>query len=379
MSAVLRPRRSAGRTLVTSVCLLGALLTVSAGSPAAHGSEASTREGPAPEAKNGYLTFYLDNDLFGGTDRNYTNGARFSWISEGRPLIRLPRTQAFLERMAKGEDRLFSRFSGFRAANLRDGSLEVNYGLSLTQLMFTPEDFLSTTQPVDQRRYAGWLGLGFSVHARDDQALNSAEFIIGTTGPRSLAEEAQDLVHEARDFDTFEGWDDQIPNEITVDFAFTQKRRIRILDRSDTGFSIDGFGEWGARLGTFRTRAFGGSFFRAGFNLPADFSDPRISATSYSHQIFDRRAFGASPLWSVYAIFGFQGSAVGFDATLDGPLFDDFDTGNDRTPFVGEVFAGFGARLGPLELSYAHTFRSKEFDEQDGGANFGSVAVRLRL
>ena len=124
--------------LVASVCLLCALFADSASAEIAAASEASTRDGPAPEAKNGYLTFYLDNDLFGGTDRNYTNGARFSWISEGRPLIRLPRTQQLLERMAKGEDRLFSCFSGFRAANLRDGSLEVNYGLSLTQLMFTP-------------------------------------------------------------------------------------------------------------------------------------------------------------------------------------------------------------------------------------------------
>ncbi len=352
----------------------------------AHGGEAA-----AADATNerGYLTFYLDNDLFGGTDRNYTNGARLSWISEAAPLVDVPPLRTRLETLATADSDLIARLSGFRSTSLRDATLELNYGLSLTQLMFTPEDLLPTTQPVGQRRYAGWLGIGFSVHARDDQALNTAELILGTTGPNSLAHEAQDLVHDLRNFDKFQGWDDQIPNEVTLDFVFTQKRRIRILDRRDVGFSIDGLAEAGARLGTFRTNAQIGGFFRAGLNLPADFSDPRVTATSYSHQVFERRTAGRQtagrptagrrPAWSVYALFGFQGSAIGFDATLDGPLFSDFDTGNDREPWVGELFAGFGTRLGPIEFSYAHTFRSKAFAEQRGGTNFGSIAIRARL
>ena len=52
----------------------------------AHGGEAATASAYATNER-GYLTFYLDNDLFGGTDRNYTNGARLSWISEAAPLV----------------------------------------------------------------------------------------------------------------------------------------------------------------------------------------------------------------------------------------------------------------------------------------------------
>ena len=370
----MRPRGLIARSralLFVGVCLLQTPALGAA--PAPHGGPDSD------SAHRGYFTFYLDNDLFSGTDRNYTNGARLSWISEGAPLVDIPPLRTRLETLATAESDLVARLSGFRGTSLRDGTLELNYGLSLTQLMFTPEDLQATTQPVGQRRYAGWLGLGFSVHARDDQALNTAELILGTTGPNSLAQEAQDLVHDLRNFDKFEGWDDQIPNEVTLDFVFAQKRRIRILDREDIGFSIDGLAEAGARLGSFRTDARIGGFFRAGLNLPADFSDPRVTATSYSHQVFDRRTPDRAPAWSVYALFGFQGTAIGFDATLDGPLFSNFDTGNDREPWVGELFVGFGTRLGPVELSYAHTFRSKAFAEQQGGTNFGSVAVRVRL
>jgi hypothetical protein len=56
-----------------------------------------------------------------------------------------------------------------------------------------------------------------------------------------------------------------------------------------------------------------------------------------------------------------------------------FETGNDREPFVGELFAGFGLRYDDIELSYAHTFRSREFSEQGGGHDFGSLALRLRF
>ncbi|HSG90120.1 MAG TPA: lipid A deacylase LpxR family protein [Pseudomonadales bacterium] len=332
------------------------------------------------ESPGGYLTVYLDNDLFSGTDRNYTNGVRVSWISEGEPLFDLFPARRPLEQLvgADADYKLIRAISGFEQSSLDDGTLELNYGLSLTQLMFTPEDFAATTQPAGERRYAGWLGLGFSVHARDRSALNSAEVIFGTTGPNSQAREAQNLIHDLRNFDKFQGWDDQIPNEVTLDLSFTQKRRVRFLERNVSGFSIDGFTEWGARLGTFRTAAFGGGFFRAGFNLPADFSDPRIRSTAYSHRIFSKQK-AAENRWSVYGLFGVTATGVAFDASLDGPMFSDFDTGNRREPWIGEAFVGFGARWQTLELSYVQTFRTKEYDEQRGGTSFGSLAVRWQI
>jgi len=328
----------------------------------------------------GYFTFYLDNDMFGGSDKNYTNGVRFSWISEGEKLQEFVPARGQLEKLAGvgGDYRLVRAVSGFDKDSVENGTLELNYGLSLTQLMYTPTDPLSTTQPPGQRRYAGWLGLGFSVHARDPHALNSAELIFGTTGPRSLAEQSQDFVHELRDIQRFEGWDDQIPNEFTLDLSFVQKRRLRIHDAPSTGFSVDGFSEWGVRLGSMRTQAYAGGFFRAGLNLPADFSDPRLSSTAYSHQFFGGESVQEKP-WSVYALFGADLTGVAFDATLDGPMFDDFDTGNHREPWYADAFVGFGLRWRTVEFSYVHTWRSKTFREERRHSDFGSVALRLQL
>lgn len=327
----------------------------------------------------GYLTFYLDNDLFAGTDRNYSNGTRLSWISESKPLFNFAPGKGALEDLISEPGGLnrFGLLSGFDPENVRNDKLQLSYGLSLTQLMFTPETFDSPTQPIGERRYAGWLALGFSVHARDEKAINSAEIILGTTGPRSLADEAQDLIHDIRDIERFEGWQDQIPNEVTLDFSFLQKRRAKFLPDGPRGLRADGLFEWGTRLGTFRTSARLGGFFRLGFNLPGDFSDPRLSALAYSHRYFDTENVDGRN-WSAYLLFGLTGNAILHDATLDGPLFRSFDTGNTREPWVGELFAGFALRWRVLEFSYVHTWRSREFEAQSG-FDFGSLALRLQL
>lgn len=329
-----------------------------------------------PDFGQGYLTFYLDNDLFGGEDRDYTNGARLSWISSDRKITDIGYIQRFLRPISGDYEslRAFQRVTGFEDPE----KVRYNYGVSLTQLMFTPEDPSSFTQPVGQRRYAGWLGLGFSLHVKDDRILNSTELTIGTTGSNSYAEHTQDFIHSVRDFEKFNGWKDQIPNEITVDLSFVQKRRRDFLTYGSGILRMDGLTEWGTRLGTFRTDAHAGASVRFGYNLPADFSDARLSSTAYSH-----RYFGADSAyegnWSAYFTAGAGGTGVLHDATLDGPLFHDFDTGNNREPFYAEIFGGFAVRYRAVEISYIHSLRSKEYEEQDGAANFGSLAMRVRF
>ena len=73
------------------------------------------RGSPLPDWRDGNLTFYLDNDLFIGTDQNYTNGARLSWISGERPVSDLGSVQRFLRRLSGDEEsfELVKRVTGF--------------------------------------------------------------------------------------------------------------------------------------------------------------------------------------------------------------------------------------------------------------------------
>jgi lipid A 3-O-deacylase len=335
----------------------------------------SSRDSPFPDFGPGYLTFYLDNDLFANEDQDYTNGARIAWISENRKLEDIGSIQRAL-RPFTGDEHSLRAFRGITGFD-DPSNVQYNYGFSLTQLMFTPEDFSSLTQPEGQRRYAGWSALGFSLHTKDDQTLNSVEFIVGVTGKLSYAQEVQDFIHDIRDIDKFLGWDNQIPTEVTADLSFVQKRRLN-FGRRDQVLSMDGVGEWGMRLGSFRTSAHVGGMLRMGLFLPADFTDPRLSETAYANKYFTSESVLKSN-WSLFLLAGFRGTAVAHDATLDGPIFHDFSTGNTREPFVGEVYAGVGMRIKSVEVAYAHTWRSIEYDEQIDPASFGTLSIRFQF
>ncbi len=319
----------------------------------------------------GTLTFHLDNDLFANTDQDYTNGARVSYITGGRKPSDFNEIEKWLDSVQEKAPQIIT---GLNSPN----ATEYNYGVSLTQLMFTPEDLEPLTAPPGQHPYVGWLGFGFSLHAKDTNAINSIELSLGTTGKNAIAETTQDFIHDLRNFAKFNGWDSQMPTEPTLNFFFTQKRRLFADVPSDNVVGIDGFNELEFALGNFRTSMSVGFVTRAGFNLPGDFSDPRIGPTSYSHDLFNEQRIETSQ-WSAYSIVGARGNAVLHDISLDGPLTRDFDMGIEKKDFVGEVYLGGAIRYSRWELSYVHTFRSKEFVEQPRGAQFGSVALRCQF
>ena len=93
---------------------------------------AAPAEDTAGTCKNtelGTVTLQHENDLFAGTDRHYTSGLRFSWLSpEGCKTIKPLRVvQDFLEGLAPAYDRDRTRF-----------------GWALGQDIFTPKDRFRT-------------------------------------------------------------------------------------------------------------------------------------------------------------------------------------------------------------------------------------------
>jgi len=250
-----------------------------------------------------------------------------------------------------------------------------NYGFSLTQLMFTPQDIFSEELVPDQRPYAGWLGAGFSLHVKSESVLNSAEMSLGIAGPSALAENAQDFIHDLRDLEKANGWDNQIPNEFTVNFHFVQKRKLYDQDLIEGLLSLESFTQWGFDLGNLRTSAHLGGQVRLGYQLPVDFSSPRLDVTAYSHQVFGEDSSNAGKL-SIFAFAGVEVEVVAHDLFLDGASFSSGPS-VDRTPLIGEVSFGGGVRYDRITVSYAHTYRSAQFESQDDDQFFGSLAVSV--
>lgn len=316
-----------------------------------------------------------DNDLLTGTDEGYTNGARIAFV---RQLPADSEEHYFLENALR-------RLSGASGRNWMDelrfpasDAVRFQYGFGLTQLMFTPEDPYAPTPPPGQRPYAGWLGLEFSLQASSGDSASTATVTLGTTGDLSYAGDMQKWTHQnISDSPIFLGWETQAPGELTLNLHLDHKQRLRFLDAArDWPVEVEGFYEWGAALGNFRTAAYLGGFLRAGHNLPARHATPRVQLGSFTETIFaagDER----EDKFSLYGFAGLRGYGVLHDISLDGPVFRNWNESVDSEPWVGEIIFGLGARWQEIELSLAHTLRSDEFEGQRNRSRYGSVMLRI--
>ena len=350
------------------ICTLCLLISLANG---VHGDEP---DGSEPAS---YLLFQLDNDLFTGSDRNYTNGARLAYL-QPIPEASMNRLQGWLRELSGADpDSPFSRLTSF----IDPSSIRYDWGIGLTQTMFTPQDPTLTASPPGERPYAGWLGAELSLHAKDSRALSSVILSIGITGRHAYARETQEWVHRnISNSPIFQGWDSQIPGELTVNLNFDRKRRMEWLSETSKDWlvSFDGYLEWGAGIGNYRTDAYVGTLVRFGYNLPVQYMTPRIQLGAYSHELFisrERRFSG----WSIYAFGGARGTGVLHDITLDGPVFKDYTSVADSEPFVGEFLVGAGLRLMHFTVTFSRTFRSEEYEGQAGAHQFGSFLVSLRF
>ena len=165
-----------------------------------------------------------------------------------------------------------------------------------------------------------------------------------------------------------------------MNIHFAQKRRWTDLRKVDLPFDleIEGFHETGYSIGNYLTEAHVGFLVRLGWNLPVEFSDPRLSPTAHTQKLYTD-SISNKHKWSFYVLGGARVSGILHDITLDGPVFRDFDTGVKREPWVGEVYAGFGIRYDGWEFNFVQTYRSKQFKSQQDNQSFGSIAIRKRF
>ncbi len=301
----------------------------------------------------GTFTFQLENDLFYGADRHYTNGIRLSWVSPPKDhgVDPIPWIQEFLKRasFALNED--------------------TRLGLALGQDMFTPEDRKRTDLIRNDRPYAGWLYGAMSLHTvTEERILDTVELNIGVIGPHAFGEETQDLVHEIRLIDTFEGWDNQLRDE--PGFHLMWERKWRAFETSpEGGLGFDFIPHVGASLGNVMSHANVGGALRFGFNIPPDFGPPALIKGATSIDPPQGRNH-----WSLYAFAGADGRYVANNIFLDGNTFRDSHS-VDKENIVADLSFGVAFQYDRLRLSYTNAFRTREFEGQDNNAFFGSISL----
>lgn len=355
---------------IISAAALPGLVTVSVlGTPPAVAQEeaapTAAEDGPGPldiatevpprpvKDGKGVLTFQLENDLFTGTDRHYTNGVRLSYLSAEDSV------PDWIERPARALP-LFPD----------EGNLRVAYAIG--QNMYTPEDITVAAPQPDDRPWAGFTygSIGLVNDAGD--RLDRLELTLGVVGPASQAEESQKLVHRIIGSDKPEGWDNQLHNEPIINLAYDRTWRSW-AESEYLGLEVDATPHVGGVLGNAFTYASTGIMFRVGDALPADYGPPLIRPSLPGSDFFvPQQTFG----WYVFG--GLEGRVVARNIFLDGNTFRDSPS-VDRNWLVGEMQAGVAVTVDGVRLAYTHVFRTEEYDEQEAPDQFGAFSVSLRF
>ena len=320
----------------------------------------------------GHQTFTLsfENDLFGDSDQQYTNGLKLSWLSPD--LKRLEGAAG----IPAGLLSVVQHLNAFERRVVDDTARQFNVGFALGQMIFTPEDTRSRLLVRNDRPYAGWFYGAIALVSKNARIADTLEIQAGMIGSALLAEEAQKFVHDLRDLPKPQGWDHQLENEPGLVIYYERKWRViraSLIEQVET----DLIAHAGAAIGNVMDYAAVGAELRLGWNLPQDFGTSLIrpggdanapSAVSNAGDPHDRLG--------LYGFAALGGRLVGRDIFLDGNTFADSHS-VDKKPVVGDLVIGASVIFRAVKLSYAQVFRAREFDERHRRHNFGTVSLSV--
>lgn len=305
------------------------------------------------EDDKGIFNLVWENDIFGGTDQNYTNGVRFAWLSseENTPA--------------------WARWTANNLAPFeRNGHKRIS--IALGQSMYTPDDPDARNVIAGDRPYAGWLYGTVGMVSDTGEILENMAVTVGMVGPAALAEPTQDFVHDLTDSPHFNGWDNQLDNEPGLIVSYERKWRS-IAEFSPFGLGADVTPHVGMNLGNIHTDASVGTTFRLGYDLPQDYGPPRIRPSLPGSDFFI-----PTQSLSGYLFAGVEGRAVGRNIFLDGNTFNGGPS-VDKEWMVGSLQLGAALTYGDARVSYTHVFMTDEFKTQDKPAQFGAVTLSYRF
>lgn len=311
--------------------------------------------------KGSVLQFWEENDSVTGTDHNYTQGARITWLAPEMGMDGLPG---------------WARWFGEGIPALGYEVQRVRGGVSVGQSIYTPDDIsIAALQPGD-RPYAAVLYAAPTLQRRGQTAGGTAvieelRVDLGWMGPGALGGEAQNFIHRNFKINQAQGWANQLRNEPLGSVSVARAWRLELGGKRDAG-AVELIPYVGGTGGTPRTFAAAGSTLRVGVNLPDDFGQPTIRSAMPSTSGDAPSGFG------VHLFAGIEGKAIARDSTIDGNLWKTSHR-LDAVPWAIEGRLGFAFTWKHVDLGFTYAFETREYTDQDNNHNYGSLWLNWRI
>jgi lipid A 3-O-deacylase len=317
------------------------------------------------QAQSRDWTFNLleENDSLADGDKHYTQGLLASLIAGHRP-----------------GDPWYGRWNGVANTIFLPGTENgrVYFGGFLGQSFFTPEDLLRVPPDPNDRPYAGWLYGGVSLYRETDAMLDRGTLTLGLVGPGAGGRKVQNGWHEFTNpfvgAAQVQGWSYQLDNEPGV--VLSEERKWRFAT-APGGIEADILPEVNLSLGNVFTYAGVGAMVRVGQRLRADWGQPRVQPALSGSDFVNPDGFaGHSFAWYFFA--GTEGRAVARNIFLDGNTFEDSPS-VDKKPLVADLTAGAALVGQGFRLAASYTYRTHEFDGQQGRDDFLALNLSLQF
>ncbi|MCE3255781.1 MAG: hypothetical protein K0R25_1275 [Rickettsiaceae bacterium] len=306
------------------------------------------------EDDKGVFSVILENDLFTGTDRAYTNGVRFSYTSS-----------------EQGMPRFIRHASSYLPLLNPEGKKRIS--IAAGQNMFTPSDITKSQFLDDDFHYAGWLYGSLGIISDSGSVLDSAVLTAGVIGPSAKAEQTQKYIHKIVNSPQPKGWHNQIKDQAGINFSYERKWR-EIFASNLFGAGFDVIPHAGINLGNVNTNILTGATIRLGYDLPSDYGPPRIRPTLSGSDFFIPTQKLSGYLFSTIEV-----RAVARDIFLDADT-KTHSNSLDKKIIVGNWQSGATLTYKDARLSYTHVVFTRQFQGQkEKYTQFGGVTLSYRF
>jgi lipid A 3-O-deacylase len=322
---------------------------------------ADAEQGAAVDVADGTWRLEFDNDAFFNSDNKFTSGIavqRHSNLATTWNDVRMPAWTKF----------------GQRLPGLHRAGTYRRMGVSIGQNLQTPDDLEATELIVDDVPYAGALGAELNWIAFDNDVFQGYGLLIGILGPLAGGKPLQKLFHELNGSAEARGWDNQLANEIVVNFNGMYKRKIGELGDPEA-WSADLAVDADFGVGTALVFAEAALELRAGFNVPRGFAfapDPTGRTLAYDAVLWRPVTQGVSvhvsavarAVWMPHFVF------------LDGSLFREGHS-IDKEDSLSQVITGLhvGWRRWGVHFSSWRSSANVRSPAPDPSNHFGTIAI----